>query len=130
MLFLTLLGAGSLPGLGNVTWDDLRATEGCFFFSGPMELGRDDHLGVQADVALGPVVTVSFGPHVFRGAQGEPLVRQSGHHFGGTWSVRETLQGEWDADGFAGTYRYQERERGAAEWGRCAITAHLNIRTD
>jgi hypothetical protein len=130
MLFFALLGAASLPYQGNVSWDDIRATEGCFFFSGPLELGRDDHLGVEATITPGPVTTVAFGPHTFRGPRGEPLVRESGHDFQGAWVVRESLRGTWSADGFAGTYRYQEREHRDEGWGRCAITAHVSIRAE
>ena len=61
MVFFLLLGAGALPFQGNVAWDDVRASEGCFFFSGPLELGRDDHLGTMASVRRGPSTEVAFG---------------------------------------------------------------------
>jgi hypothetical protein len=127
MLFFALLGAASLQWQGNVRWDDVQATDGCFFFSGPYHLGRDNRLGSQADVSQGPVVTVDFGPYRFQGRQGEPLVRESGHDFHGAWVVHESLRGRWDADGFVGTYRYQEREHDAASWGRCSVTARVTI---
>src|SRR5262245_34249121 len=72
VLLLATLGCGAAPtppavvASGNVNptatagastvlvgWGVVRSSPGCFFFSGPGDLGRDDHLGALASLAVG-----------------------------------------------------------------------------
>lgn len=110
-----------------VEWTGVRATPGCFFFSGPGRLGRDDQLGTSACVeATGPV-RVDFGSAVFTGSTGR-ATRRSPHTFHGNWLALESLDGTFVADGsFSGTYRYEECERGKACPGRCRIDASVRF---
>jgi hypothetical protein len=146
MLLLALLGAhestwadlvgveveATRPG-GNVTWSRVRASPGCWFFSGPGHLGRDDHLGWLASVDAGARrVEVRFGPHAFRGPRVPELalVRETNPRHLGPWTVTETLDGKLTADGgFSGTYTYRECDRSGAEGcpNRCVIRAGVGI---
>ena len=106
-----------------VTWTISDATSGCFFFSGPGRLGRDNALGSRACVTPGARPVVSFGSAVFRGSA-SGLRRRSTHQHGGPWTVTEALDGGLSGDGrFDGEYRYSECQAGAVCPGRCRIQA-------
>lgn len=131
MWMFLLTAAVSTPWLGNVDWSDIQTTDGCFFFSGPLDIGRDDHLGSTAIVRTGHQREVSFGDNRFVGpATGDAVLRSSVHSFNGEWEVRERLQGSWTGRSFAGTYRYEEQPESDAHAGRCVITANVRIRPE
>lgn len=110
----------------NVQWSGVHATDGCFFFSGPAGLGRDDALGDRACVVVGGRASASFGGATFTGVGGR-LTRQSTHDFDGPWTVTEALTGALSDDGaFSGTYAYRECEKGRQCPGRCRIEATVS----
>lgn len=115
-----------------VRWGAPQTTPGCFFFSGPGELGRDDHLGEAARlVASDRDVRLAFdtGPELAGGAplgRSTPdvtvLGRASHHEFGGRWTVRESLTlTRVDEQTFRGTYHYDEIAPDSAVPGECHI---------
>jgi len=129
-----------------VSWQQVVHTGGCFFFSGPAELGRDTLLGTAARwEENGNAVTLAFGPARFVGdARHSPigLERTAEHSYNGTWRITETIVGQWSKPSpltqtlspgqcpeFHGSYAYQECDEGnPAECpGRCRITAQLTI---
>lgn len=110
-----------------VHWSGVTATSGCFFFSGPNGLGRDDALGTTACVTPGASARVSFGSAVFSGSTAG-LVRRSSHRYGGEWQAHERLDGALQSDGrFSGSYRYAECQVGKACPGSCAISATVRF---
>lgn len=110
-----------------VRWSGVSATPGCFFFSGPRRLGRDDQLGSTACVSPGSPARVAFGGAVFTGSTGG-LTRRSVHQFHGEWYADERLDGALQSDGrLNGTYLYEECEAGKACPGRCAIRASVTF---
>lgn len=109
-----------------VEWSGVQATPGCFFFSGPGRLGRDDQLGSTAcvDPAAG---RISFGSAVFRGGAGR-LTRRSQHDHQGVWHADEALAGALGSDGrFSGSYAYAECAQGGACPGTCRISAAVRM---
>ena len=136
-------GAVQAPPQGNVqpqvgthrrmltlTWADVVPTPGCFFFSGPLDLGRDTHLGSGAELVLeGGVARLAFDPQtVFIQVSEGVLVRRGSYpHGGSTWTTEETITGRYEGLRFTGSYRYQECDPAGAEPcpGRCTITATL-----
>jgi hypothetical protein len=126
MLFLTLLGAAKLDPQPNVVWADVVATEGCFFFSGPQQLGRDTDLGSMASFTADRTA-LSFGSVRFTGDEGT-YTRTQTHRFGGPWVIEETIAGHWEEGVFVGVYAYREREATATAWGRCRIDARLAVK--
>lgn len=123
----------------HVTWGRPAATQGCFFFSGPFDLGRDDQLGSHAEMTRGGAeVTLRFAMAIFEGrAAGDRLSlhRRSRHSFSGTWIVDEYIEGELttvrrggeSCQGLRARYRYQEQQQGAESAGQCTISATLEV---
>jgi hypothetical protein len=126
----TPLAASSAPVL--VTWSNLRSTPGCFFFSGPESLGRDDHLGGFATLtttAMGAELAFD-GALVFSGAASGPTIsvsRSAPHDFGGTWTSRETIVLSRSGAAWVGTYHYDEHEGAATAPGTCHIDASVVV---
>jgi hypothetical protein len=128
-----------------VEWSSIRRTPGCWYFSGPSDVGRDDRLGPEAHWRKnGETATLSFGALAFSGSPVR-LERTSAHDSGGRWTVTEVIEGQWQAATiarhettpcppsdatFTGTYRYNEcEERARASCpGPCTITANIAIR--
>ena len=110
-----------------VTWAVSEATPGCFFFSGPGRLGRNDSLGSRACVTPGPRPVISFGSAVFHGSP-RGIQRRSTHVHGGPWTVDEALSGGLSGDGrFEGAYQYTECQQGSPCPGHCRIRATVSF---
>ena len=122
-----------------VAWGPAESTSGCFFFSGPGELGRDDHLGSAGRLSwTGDRMALSFGSLRFDGSGRDgafTLTRRSEHSFGGGWRVTERIQltrsevrrGGQRCATLRGRYTYQECQAGGACPGHCQITASLQV---
>ncbi len=125
--------APELTGPVRVTWTVQSRSENCFFFSGPLDLGRNDHLGSEAIWAEhAGRVTLSFGDHVFEGARSGSAVelkRASQHQYQGPWRADESLAVAQQGATAAGRYEYHECNLGdEAECpGRCTIVAKILI---
>jgi hypothetical protein len=130
----------------SVTWSKVSRAGGCFFFSGPVGLGRDTQLGDHARwEQTGTSAALVFGPARFVGdTSRKPVVlaRSALHDFHGPWRITETIVGSWtkpaplaqtimqgECPEFEGTYAYQECNEGnAAECpGRCTISAQIRL---
>jgi hypothetical protein len=130
-----------------VTWTNVSRTGGCFFFSGPVGLGRDTQLGDHARwEQSGTSAALVFGTARFVGDPSrKPIVLARGarHDFNGPWRITETIVGGWtkpaplaqtimqgDCPEFEGTYGYQECNEGnPAECpGRCVISAKISLK--
>lgn len=121
----------------NVHWSSIRTRPaGCFFFSGPGELGRDNPLGTTATLTWrGPLLELHFGAVTFTGRRtGARVVlsRQSTHAFSGDWRVTERMQGTEaqvgpDCRGLRLTYGYEECQDGQACPGQCRLDAQLTV---
>ena len=115
-----------------VEWSEIKATEGCFFFSGPD--GRDDKLGPHVEVRREEPdrVELRFGSAVFSGTarNGElEVTRDSSHDFDGRWTVTERIHGRAREEReMHARYRYQECEVGQHCPGTCRIDAKLVLR--
>lgn len=117
-----------------VRWSEVQTeTPGCFFFSGPGELGRDTQLGDGAAFAIGERrARLDFGSGaVFEGERvGERIMleRSSTHDFDGKWTVRETLTLDLaPAGGWVGRYHYDEYPPGESSPGTCHIDASVLV---
>ncbi len=116
----------SLP----LTWRAGSSSNGCFFFSGPFELGRDTHLGGSATMTVsGQATTLDFGRGVvFRGTlSGDrlSLTRRATYEYGGPWETTETITGTYSGNFLRASYGYQECDtanRGGCP-GVCRIRA-------
>ncbi len=123
-------------GAARAGWGRADRTNGCFFFSGPHDLGRDDHLGAQAryEVTADRVV-VHFGQLTFSGRLSGDRVqlrRVSNHEFGSTWRVTETIEARFVQERgcriLRGTYHYQECDTAGNQCpGGCTIDAPVRI---
>lgn len=121
-----------------VEWGRSTSVSSCFYFSGPGDLGRDDHLGARAAfLRSGDRITLSFGGLLFEGRiRGDrvTLERISEHDFDGPWKVTETIDATLGASEdcvvLRGTYRYAECDTspGASCPGPCSISAPLSVR--
>ena len=118
-----------------VAWSGIQRNPGCFYFSGPGALGRDDQLGEQArwsETDEGEVL-LDFGERIqFRGVRVGPRVflsRRSAHDFGNKWRIDEQLEGEIIGDTFEARYAYQECDTSGTEGcpGRCIIEARVTV---
>ena len=138
-----LVGCGGLPlapqaptsGPRQVEWSEVTDTAPCFYFSGPAELGRDDHLGARAILSTSDAhLSLDFGNNVlFLGERREgraTLRRSSSHdHNEGKWEAEETLTLEASPDGsWVGRYHYDERDPETRAIGHCHIDAALQLR--
>jgi hypothetical protein len=115
-----------------VRWTEVQTeTPGCFFFSGPGELGRDTQLGEAAAFAIGERrARLDFGGGaVFEGeraGEGITLERSSTHDFDGKWTVRETIRLHLaPAGGWIGRYHYDEYSPGESSPSTCHIDANV-----
>jgi len=114
-----------------VQWFGVSSSQGCFFFSGPETLGRDDHLGARASYREdGQSAHLRFdGAVVFDGYMGTipfTLVRTSVHEYSGRWSVRETFALERLPNGvLRGGYHYDELGPTGDATGHCHIAASV-----
>ena len=111
-----------------VSWQDVRTTSGCFFFSGPD--GRDDQLvGTAVFERNGSELTVTINKVVFRGVltkDGFSVARKSRHDYGGPWDVDETIAGPKPVEGsLRAIYRYNECELGTKCPNTCSIQGTL-----
>lgn len=136
-------GLPAASGPVRVRWASITRTQTCWFFSGPGDLGRDDHLGESAQWSrIGDRVSLRFDRAVFEGtiAGGRVSLRRvSRHAEGAGWSVTETIEGtlaatpgsSGGADGCAtlvGRYHYDECDTaGGACPGHCHIDAAITI---
>lgn len=132
------IGPGTFPV--RVAWSAPTATRSCFFFSGPGELGRDDHLGATAQLEhRGSAMTLRFGALAFTGAvraDAVALERVSQHQFGGAWTVTERITGTIADESRGGRtcrvirarYAYEECDGRTPCPGHCTIAAPLVIR--
>ncbi|MFK7991294.1 MAG: hypothetical protein AB8I08_35085 [Sandaracinaceae bacterium] len=121
----------------NVHWSAIRTRRpGCFFFSGPGELGRDDPLGTSASLEWGARrVALRFGAVTFEGRRAGStvtLARQSTHAFAGDWRVTERIHGDLaqvgpECRGLRLTYAYEECHVGDPCPGSCHIDAVLTV---
>ncbi len=107
-----------------VAWQDVQATTGCFFFSGPN--GRDDQLvGNAVFQRNGSELAVTINKVVFRGTihkDGFTVTRRSSHDYSGPWVVDEVISGPRPAEGaLRATYRYNECEKGTKCPNQCTI---------
>lgn len=124
-------------GTAEVRWGRANASNGCFFFSGPHQLGRDDQLGERARYQRrGDQVTARFGDAVFSGvANGDHVLleRRSAHDFGGSWNVTEVIEARFVLVGgctiLRGTYRYRECPAGQRCADSCTISAPVSFRS-
>lgn len=120
-----------------VDWGPAQTSSGCFYFSGPHGLGRDDQLGPRAGyVRAGNLVSLSFDGRLFEGKlEGDrvELARRSQHDFGSVWTATETISGRVGGSDacvlFTGTYRYEECNGGGSDScpGPCTIAAPLTV---
>jgi hypothetical protein len=117
------LGAVAVPWGGEVEWLDVTPTPECFFFAGPLDLGRDEPLGVRAERRG---AALALGGFVFEPTSGG-YERTSTHDFGGPWEVTQRLKGRWRGDVFQGTYTYEEQAVGEPV-GACRIDAVVRVR--
>lgn len=119
----------AVAGEYRVAWRDVTSTEGCFFFSGPQDLGRDDHLG-DAARQLGDVLVITPA-YEFRLAGPGTFVRQASHEYGGAWTSRETLTlapaSSAMGEGLVGRYHYDEIGPGETAPGTCHIDARIEL---
>jgi len=121
----------------DAAWGRPTSTNSCFFFSGPYDLGRDDHLGGGARYERnGDRVVVRFGDLAFTGrVSGDrvELRRVSNHEFGSTWTVTEVIDARFvESNGctiLRGTYRYNECDTSRPQScpGTCTISAPVTF---
>ncbi len=119
----------------DIEWTNSTGTNGCFFFSGPGQYGRDDHLGERAQwTESGSTVTLDFGNGVVFAGQRSgdtfALRRTSSHTFGSTWTTDEMLMLTASGhDDFNGSYSYAECDTAdpATCPGHCVITSHVHV---
>ena len=121
-----------------VDWGRSTTIASCFYFSGPGELGRDDHLGPRAAfLRSGDRIALSFGGLLFEGqVRGDrvTLERISEHDYDGPWRVTETIDatlgGRDDCLVLRGTYRYAECDtaRPTNCPGPCSISTPMSVR--
>jgi len=116
-----------------IVWKGGTHTDGCFFFSGPADLGRDTHLGRSAVMTVrGSAATLDFGGGtIFRGTlRGDRvvLVRHGTYQYGSPWRTTETISGTYSGNTLHATYGYEECDTGALEScpGQCRIRAGLD----
>ena len=118
---------------GAVLWGNIRTTEECFFFSGPLELGRDARLGDQAGIeGRGDALVLSMGEARFLGSElGDQLSveRVQNHRHEGEWSVTERIEARWEQGELRGHYRYEECDLTGTQGcpTRCTIDADFSI---
>lgn len=117
----------------NVSWSALVDTPPCFYFSGPEDLGRNDHLGRRAALSIvDQHVRLDFGSNIlFDGElQGDrvTLHRSSSHDYDtGKWEAEETITLQATASTWVGHYHYDERDPETHAVGRCHIDASVHL---
>lgn len=131
-------GLPAASGPVRVRWASITRTQSCWFFSGPGDLGRDDHLGESAQWSrTGDRVTLRLGGAAFEGTIAGARVslrRVSRHAEGAGWIVTETIEGTLDTVGesacatLVGRYHYDECDSaGGACPGHCHIDSAITI---
>lgn len=116
-----------------VAWSDIRSSSSCFFFSGPGDLGRDDHLGPFAAITLTPPSAELFfegGGYRFTGAVSGGILsvgRDAPHEYGGTWMTRETITLSASGSAWVGTYHYDELDPATRVPSSCHIDATVVV---
>ena len=107
-------GDGSTTTTNRVTWHDIKAADGCFFFSGPEGMGRDDNHGRKATIRRsGAEIVVAFEKTRFRGRIKKSgrfsAVRKAKYEYSGAqWETTETISGHWRGGKLDGRYSYEE----------------------
>lgn len=117
-------------GSVRVAFREVVSSPGCFFFSGPGELGRDDQLGERADLSgarLRFSPTIEFARTTELGDGTSVWGREAVHEYGGPWRSRETITLMRSGAGWVGRYRYQELSPGATTPGTCTIEARVEL---
>ena len=95
-------------------WTGVQPSGGCWFFSGPGQLGRDRQLGSAVVVERSADrLAVAFDGARFEGALGPDgtvvLLRESGGVDGvSAWRTRETLTGRFSNETLVADYGYRE----------------------
>lgn len=119
-------GGETAPTAYRVTFREVtESAPDCFYFSGPGDLGRDDHLG---DSATYDGSSLRFaGDLVFVQDSSGALVRVANHQYEGTWMTRETITLSPAGGGFAGTYHYDEFGDGGATPSACHLDAQVEL---
>ena len=116
-----------------VSWSDIRSSASCFFFSGPRDLGRDDHLGALATLTLTPptaeLVFVEGGYRFTGPVSGAALsaLRDASHEYSGTWTTRESIALSASGDAWVGTYHYDEIDPATRVPSSCHIDATVVV---
>ncbi len=123
----------------NVRWAAPQSTAGCFFFSGPGSLGRNDSLGSTAALSWqGERMVLAFGRARFEGNERGGtvrLARRTTHAYSGNWRVTEliegslasTRRGDSTCTVLNASYRYQECGPGGPCPGQCTIAASMVV---
>jgi hypothetical protein len=116
-----------------VVWSAITTeTPGCFFFSGPTDLGRDDHLGSSGVLDAserGATLAFDGGP-VFTGTMlGATIAlgRSAPYEFSGTWTTRETITLASSGPDWVGHYHYDEIDPSTGRPSSCHIDATIAI---
>jgi len=127
------------PQTVSVAWGRIYQSPGCFFFSGPGTLGRDDQLGTSATLTNTPQhIELRFGAAAFSGQRsGErfSLTRRSRHEFSGVWVVDEFIDGRFEqirrgeqtCRGVRAHYRYRECSGDGPCREGCTISGELSV---
>ncbi len=113
-----------------IDWVVTQQTASCFFFSGPLNVGRDTHLGATAQLSLfGAQVTLTFSDSIrFSGELVDGRLELSRHaaysDSGETWKVTERIRGTLTGNTLVATYTYNECPSTAATCpSHCAVSA-------
>ncbi len=123
-----------LAGPVGCDWSLGFVSPNCFFFSGPLDLGRDDALGDRADwESRGHRVRLRFSEDVVfawsqQGSRAR-LERRSRHDHGGPWEVLEVLELARHGSAMVGSYHYEECQLGEDMNcpGHCTISAQVTV---
>jgi hypothetical protein len=117
-----------------VLWANVVTTEGCFFFSGPFEHGRDATVGSVARLEVkGEKAVLRLGEVTFEGlgVNGRyELSREDEREFEGRWRSIERIEAELSTEGLRGSYAYEECDLDGDQGcpSRCRISADFFAR--
>ena len=111
----------------SVTWGQVEASDGCFFFSGPE--GTDDRLTGTASIERsGEHITLTIDRAVFEGVYRDgalDVMRVSSHQYEGAWLAFERMHGDYKDGHMIVRYRYNECELAGECPGRCTIAGEI-----